>query len=55
MQASLDKAFFFSDYFSFGYMQQHPCECGVLTLGQLKIFKIAAAKGRFVIRDAHFW
>ena len=30
-------------------MQKHPGGCGVLTLGQLKIFKMAAAKrGRFV-------
>ena len=48
--ASLDKVFFFTDYFSLGYMQQHPSGCGVFTLGQLKIFKMAAAKrGRFVM------
>ena len=28
--------------FSLGYMQYHPGGCGVLTLGQLKIFKMAA-------------
>ena len=48
--ASLDKVFFFTDYLSLGYMQKHPGGCGVLTLGQLKIFKMAAAKqGRFVM------
>ena len=48
--ASLDKVFFFTDYFSLGYMQYHPGGCGVLALGQLQIFKMAAAKrGRFVM------
>ena len=54
--ALLDKVFFFTNYFSLGYVQKHPGGCEVLTLGQLKIFKMAAAKrGRFVIRDVHFW
>ena len=48
--ASLDKVVFFTDSFSLGYVQYHPGWCGVLTLGQLKIFKMAAAKrGRFVM------
>ena len=48
--ASLDKVVFFTDYFSLGYVQLHPGGCGVLTLGELKIFKMAAAKrGRFVM------
>ena len=48
--ASLDKDYFFTDYFSLGYMQYHPGGCGVLTHGQLKIFKMAVGKrGRFVL------
>ena len=31
-----DNVFFFTDSFSFGYMQQHPGRCGVLNLGQLR-------------------
>ena len=51
--ASLDKVFFFTDYFSLGYMQY--IQVGVEFL-QFKIFKmVAAKKGRFVIRDVHFW
>ena len=54
--ASLDNFFFFTDYFSLGYMQKHPGGCGVLTLGQLKIFKMAAAKrGQICDGDVHFW
>ena len=54
--ASLDKVFVFTDYFSLGYMQKHPGGCGVLTLGQLKIFKMAASKrGQICDGDVHFW
>ena len=48
--ASLDKVFFFTDLFLFGIYAINPGGCGVLTFGQLKIFKMAAAnRGRFVM------
>ena len=47
--ALLDKVFF-TDYFALGYMQNIQVGVEFFTLGQLKIFKMAAAKrGRFVM------